>query len=260
MSAPTDADQRPNVARMYDYFLGGCHNFAADRAAAERILSIFPDTGIAAQANRHFLRRAVRYAAEQGIRQFLDIGAGLPTQGNVHEIVRQVAPDSRVVYVDVDEVAVAYARRLLPTDDRTVVVRADLRRPGELLAHPDVRTLLDLDRPVAVLLVAVLHFVTDAEDPWAAVARLREATVAGSHLVVSHLTSDGAPPLPAQQGQAVYQRSSAPLVPRTHADIRRFLDGYDLVEPGLVPVAEWRPDGEPRERVSHGYGGVGVRR
>ncbi|WP_088976919.1 SAM-dependent methyltransferase [Micromonospora coxensis] len=260
VTAPTDAEHAPNVARMYDYFLGGCHNFAADRAAAEKILEIFPDTGIAAQANRHFLRRAVRHAAEQGIRQFLDIGAGLPTQGNVHEIVRQVAPDSRVVYVDHDPVAVAYAKRLLPTDDRTVVVRADLRRPDELLAHPDVRAAVDLGRPVAVLLVAVLHFVTDAEDPYAAVARLRDATVPGSQLVLSHLTMDGAPPLPAQQGQAVYRRSSAPLVPRTHADVLRFLDGYDLVEPGLVPVAEWRPDGEPQERISHGYGGVGVRR
>ena len=256
----TDAEARPNVARMYDYYLGGCHNFAADRAAAEQILRIFPDTGVAAQANRHFLRRAVRLAAEQGVRQFLDIGAGLPTQGNVHEIVRQVAPASRVVYVDYDEVAVAYARRLLPVDDRTTVVRGDLRRPDELLAHPDVRRSIDFDRPVAVLLVAVLHFLTDAEDPYAAVARLREATAPGSQLVVSHLTLDGAPPLPAQQGTAVYQRSSAPLVPRTHAAALRFFDGYDLVEPGLVWLADWRPDGEPHSAVSHGYGGVGLRR
>ncbi|WP_436837852.1 SAM-dependent methyltransferase [Micromonospora rifamycinica] len=260
MTAPTDAEQRPNVARMYDYYLGGCHNFAADRAAAEQILRIFPDTGIAAQANRHFLRRAVRHAAELGVRQFLDIGAGLPTQGSVHEIVRQVAPDSAVVYVDYDEVAVAYARRLLPVDRRITVVRGDLRRPDELLARPDVRAVLDFDRPVAVLLVAVLHFVTDAEQPWDAVARLREATVPGSPLVVSHLTLDGAPPLPVQQGQAVYQRSSAPLLPRPHAEVLRFLDGYDLVEPGLVRVADWRPDGEPQERVSHGYAGMGLRR
>ncbi|MEV0939219.1 SAM-dependent methyltransferase [Micromonospora wenchangensis] len=260
MTAPTDAEQGPNVARMYDYYLGGCHNFAADRAAAEQILRIFPDTGIAAQANRHFLRRAVRHAAELGVRQFLDIGAGLPTQGNVHEIVRQVAPDSAVVYVDYDEVAVTHARRLLPADGRTTVVHGDLRRPDELLTHPDVRAAIDLDRPVAVLLVAVLHFVTDAEQPWDAVARLRDATVPGSPLVVSHLTTDGAPPLPTQQGRAVYQRSSAPLVPRPHADVLRFFDGYDLVDPGLVRVAEWRPDGEPRERISHGYAGMGLRR
>ncbi|MFJ6196696.1 SAM-dependent methyltransferase [Micromonospora sp. NPDC092111] len=260
MTTPTDAEQGPNVARMYDYFLGGCHNFAADRAAAEQVLRIFPDTGVAAQANRHFLRRAVRHAAELGVRQFLDVGAGLPTQGNVHEIVRQVAPDSTVVYVDYDEVAVAYARRLLPVDRRTTVVRGDLRRPDDLLAHPDVRATIDFDRPVAVLLVAVLHFVTDADDPYAAVARLRDATVPGSPLVVSHLTFDGIPPAVAQQGQAVYRRSSAPLVPRPHADVLRFFDGYDLVDPGLVQTAGWRPDGEPGDQVSHGYAGMGLRR
>ncbi|WFE37819.1 SAM-dependent methyltransferase [Micromonospora sp. WMMD998] len=257
----TEAETRPNVARMYDYYLGGCHNFAADRAAAEEILKIFPDTGVAAQTNRAFLRRAVRWAAEQGVRQFLDVGAGLPTQGNVHEVVRAVRPDARVVYVDHDEVAVAYARRLLPTDGgRTVVVRGDLRRPDELLADRAVRATLDLAEPVALLLVAVLHFVPDSDDPWAAVARLRDATAPGSLLALSHLTLDGAPPMPARAGTEIYRRSSAPLVPRTHADVARFLDGYDLVEPGLVRLADWRPDGEPRAAVSHGYGGVGVRR
>ncbi|PTA44838.1 SAM-dependent methyltransferase [Micromonospora sp. RP3T] len=257
----TAAETRPNVARMYDYYLGGCHNFAADRAAAEEILKIFPDTGVAAQTNRAFLRRAVRWAAERGVRQFLDVGAGLPTQGNVHEVVRAVNPDARVVYVDTDEVAVAYARRLLPTDGgRTVVVRGDLRRPDELLADPTLRATLDLREPVALLLVAVLHFVPDADDPWTAVARLRDATAPGSLLALSHLTLDGAPPLPARAGTEVYRRSSAPLVPRTHADVARFLDGYDLVEPGLVRLADWRPDGEPQAAVSHGYGGVGVRR
>lgn len=178
----------------------------------------------------------------------------------MHEVVRAVAPDSRVVYVDNDEVAVAYARRLLPTDGRTVVVQGDLRRPDVLLADPDVRGSIDFDQPVAVLLVAVLHFVPDADDPYAAVARLRDATAPGSMLVLSHLTMDGAPPVPAQQGQAVYRQSSAPLVPRTHAATARFFDGYDLVEPGLVRLAEWRPDGEPQPGVSHGYGGVGIRR
>ncbi|MEV0155403.1 SAM-dependent methyltransferase [Micromonospora sp. NPDC050686] len=259
-TSPTDAQARPNVARMYDYYLGGCHNFAADREAAERVLQIFPDTGVAAQTNRAFLRRAVRYAAEQGVRQFLDVGAGLPTQGTVHEVVRAVAPESRVVYVDSDEVAVAYARRLLPGDDRTAAIRGDLRRPGEILADPEVGRLIDLREPVAVLLVAVLHFVPDADDPYAAVARLRDATVPGSMLVLSHLTLDGVPPVAAAQGQAVYQRSSAPLTPRTYAETERFLAGYELVPPGLVQLAQWRPDGEPQAGVSHGYGGVGVRR
>ncbi|MCX4468918.1 SAM-dependent methyltransferase [Micromonospora sp. NBC_01655] len=259
-TAGTGAENRPNVARMYDYYLGGCHNFAVDRAAARQVLDIFPDTGVAAQTNRAFLRRAVRYAVEQGVRQFLDIGAGLPTQGNVHEVVQSVAPDSRVVYVDYDEVAVAYARRLLGDAARTVVVRGDLRRPDELLADPDVTAAIDLTRPVAVLLVAVLHFVPDADDPYAAVARLRDATAPGSHLLLSHLTLDGAPPLPAQRGREVYQQSTAQLVPRTRPEILRFFDGYELVEPGLAWLADWRPDGEPRDGVSHGFGGVGVRR
>ncbi|WP_431873888.1 SAM-dependent methyltransferase [Micromonospora marina] len=256
----TEAENRPNVARMYDYYLGGCHNFAADRAAAEEILKIFPDTGVAAQSNRAFLRRVVRWAAEQGVRQFLDIGAGLPTQGNVHEVVRAVRSDARVVYVDHDEVAVAYARRLLPVDGRTVVLQGDLRRPGELLADPALRATIDLSEPVAVLLLAVLHFVPDADDPYAAVATLRDATVPGSVLALSHLTLDGLPALPTEQGTAIYRRSSSPLVPRSRDEVARFLDGYEPVEPGLVKVADWRPDGEPRAAVSHGYGGVGVRR
>ncbi|WP_405428358.1 SAM-dependent methyltransferase [Micromonospora sp. NBC_00617] len=256
----TDVTARPNVARMYDYFLGGSNNFAADRAAAERVLEIFPGTGLAAQTNRHFLRRAVRYAAGQGVHQFLDIGAGLPTQGTVHEVVRAVAPDARVVYVDYDEVAVTYARRLLTDVPGTAVVQGDLRRPDDLLDHPQVRATLDLDRPVAVLLLAVLHFVPDDDDPWAAVARLRDATVPGSHLVLSHLTLDGVPPEVAERGQAVYRASSAPLVPRTHAETLRFFDGYDLVEPGLVETTRWRPDSEPEAGDSHGYAGVGVRR
>ncbi|MEV7329736.1 SAM-dependent methyltransferase [Micromonospora sp. NPDC093244] len=255
-----DATARPNVARMYDYFLGGSHNFAADRAAAERVLEIFPETGVAAQTNRHFLRRAVRYAAAQGVRQFLDIGAGLPTQGTVHEVVRTVAPGARVVYVDYDEVAVTYARELLTDVPGTAVVQGDLRRPDDLLAHPDVRGTLDLDRPVAVLLLAVLHFVSDADDPWAAVARLRDSTAPGSHLVLSHLTLDGIPAELAERGQAIYRNSSAPLVPRTHAETLRFFTGYDLVEPGLVETTRWRPDGEPELIDSHGYAGVGVRR
>ncbi|MEH1026356.1 SAM-dependent methyltransferase [Micromonospora profundi] len=256
----TDVTAQPNVARMYDYFLGGSHNFAVDRAAAQRVLEIFPETGAAAQTNRHFLRRAVRFAAEQGVRQFLDIGAGLPTQGTVHEVVRAVAPDSRVVYVDYDEVAVAYARELLVDVPGTAVVRGDLRRPEDLLDHPALRGTLDLDRPVAVLLLAVLHFVSDDDDPWGAVARLRDATVPGSHLALSHLTLDGIPPELAERGKAIYRNSSAPLVPRTHAETLRFFAGYDLVEPGLVETTQWRPDTEPDLVDSHGYAGVGIRR
>jgi SAM-dependent methyltransferase len=244
----------PNVARMYDYYLGGYHNFAADREAAEQILAIFPDTPAAAHGNRRFLQRAVRYLSrEAGVRQFLDIGAGLPTQGNVHEHT-----DGRVVYVDNDPVAVAQARSLVEDDERVSVALADLREPEELLADPHVSGHLDLGEPVAVLLVSILHFIPDEAGPWAIVARLRDALAPGSHLVVSHLTLDGVDAAPVQQGRQIYRRANAPIVPRTHAEVLRLFEGYDLVEPGLVHTGQWRPDPHD-EQVSHGYGGVGVK-
>ncbi|WP_238016201.1 SAM-dependent methyltransferase [Dactylosporangium sp. AC04546] len=248
----------PNVARMYDYYLGGYHNFAVDREAAEKVLAIFPDTPAAARTNRRFLQRAVRYLAEEaGIRQFLDIGAGLPTQGNVHE----VAPAGcKVVYVDNDPVAVAQARTLVEDLPDVSVALADLRDPDGLLADPHVCGHLDLTEPVAILMVSLLHFVPDDAKPGRLIAQLRDATAPGSHLVVSHLTLDGVAEAPARQGQEVYRSSTAPIVPRTRTDILRLFEGYDLVEPGLVWLGEWRPDapGGPEE-VSHGYGGVGMR-
>ena len=206
----------------------------------------------AARTNRRFMQRAVRYLTkEAGIRQFLDIGAGLPTQGNVHEHT-----DGRVVYVDNDPVAVAQARALVEDDERVAVAQADLREPEALLADPHVAGHLDLGEPVAILLVSILHFVPDEADPWGLIARLRDAVAPGSHLVVSHLTLDGVDAAPAREGTQVYRRSSAPIVPRTGTDIRRLFDGFTLVEPGLVWMGDWRP--EPGdEQVSHGYGGVG---
>ncbi|OLB79712.1 MAG: hypothetical protein AUI14_09380 [Actinobacteria bacterium 13_2_20CM_2_71_6] len=250
----------PNVARMYDYYLGGLHNLEVDRAAAEKVMKIFPDTPVAARTNRDFLRRAVRYlAAEAGIRQFLDIGSGLPTEGNVHEVAHSVAPDARVVYVDHDPVAVAYARALLTGQDRVGVVQADLRSPDDVLGAAEVRRLLDLSAPVAVLLVAVLHFQPDDADPYASVAQLRDAVAPGSHLVVSHLTLEGIPDDIVQHGREVYRQATSPIVPRSRADIGRFLDGYQLIEPGLVWLADWRPDERSRllPAASHGFGAVG---
>lgn len=249
---------RPNVARMYDYFLGGSHNVAADRAAAEKLTSVFPAAPLLAETNRHFLRRVVRHlAAEAGIRQFLDIGAGLPTQANVHEIVGAEASDSRVVYVDHDPVAVTYSRQLLAETPNTTVVQGDLRHPEELLAHPEVCHLIDFTEPVAVLLVAVLHFVPDTEDPYAAVARLRDAMAPGSHLVLSHMTMDGVSTRSSEQGQALS------LAPRSHAEVLRFFSGFDLAEPGLVWVEDWRPerpaDGPSQPGAFLAYGGVGIR-
>ncbi len=246
----------PNVARMYDYYLGGYHNFAVDREAAEKILAIFPDTPAAARTNRRFLQRTVRHLARAGVRQFLDIGTGLPTQGNVHEIT-----DGKVVYVDNDPVAVAQARSLVEGLDRVSVACADLREPEALLADPDVAGHLDFAEPVAILMVSILHFVPDEAKPGDLIARLRDATAPGSHLVVSHLTLDGVATAPAAAGQQVYRQSSAPIVPRSRLDILGLFDGYDLLEPGLVWLGDWRPDSgtEAAEQVSHGYGGVGVR-
>nr|BFE56685.1 SAM-dependent methyltransferase [Dactylosporangium thailandense] len=245
----------PNVARMYDYYLGGFHNFAADREAAEKILAIFPDTPAAAHGNRRFMQRAVRYLSrEAGVRQFLDIGAGLPTQGNVHEHT-----DGRVVYVDNDPVAVAQARSLVEGEERVSVALADLRDPEALLADPHVCGHLDLGEPVALMLVSILHFIPDEADPWSIIARLRDALAPGSHLVVSHLTLDGVDASPARQGTQVYRRSNAPIIPRTHAAIERFFDGFELVDPGLVWIGQWRP-AEGEDSTSHGYGGVGLKR
>ncbi|MFB9448859.1 SAM-dependent methyltransferase [Dactylosporangium vinaceum] len=243
----------PNVARMYDYYLGGYHNFAVDREAAEKILAIFPDTPAAARSNRRFMQRAVRHLAGRGVRQFLDIGAGLPTQGNVHEHT-----DGRVVYVDNDPVAIAQARTLVEADERVSVALADLREPEALLADPHVSGHLDLAEPVALMLVSIMHFLPDEADPWDLVARLRDAVAPGSAIVVSHLTLDGVDLEPAMQGTQVYRRSSAPIVPRTHADIERFFAGFELVDPGLVWIGEWHPiPGE--DGTSHGYGGVGIK-
>src|SRR5689334_8693366 len=178
--------ERPNVARMYDYFLGGSHNFAVDRKAAAAVLAAVPGIRALARQNRNFLRRAVQYLAHQGVRQFLDLGSGIPTVGNVHEIAQRDAPGSRVVYVDIEPVAVSHSRTLLEDNPDTAVAQLDLRRPDQVLDSPEVRDLLDLTRPVAVLAVAVLHFLPDSDDPAGVLARYRDAVAPGSRLVVSH--------------------------------------------------------------------------
>jgi len=258
---PFDIDPSiPNPARIYDALLGGKDHYSVDRKAAEAILDAAPQARQGARENRAFLQRAVRYLAREGIRQFLDIGTGLPTQGNVHQIARQVAPDARVVYVDHDPVVHAHANALLANNSpATLAVLADLREPEAILDHPGVRGLLDLARPVGVLLVAVLHFVTDAEDPAGIIARLRDAMAPGSYLVVSHATGDFHPQAGAQVTQ-VYQHASAPLVLRSREAIGRFFRGFDLVEPGLVQPAAWRPDPGPVSPSAGGfYSGVGQR-
>jgi SAM-dependent methyltransferase len=236
-----DADG-PNIARVYDYLLGGSHNFAADRAAAEEFLARWPDARQTMRVNREFLGRAVGYLAGQaGIGQFLDIGSGIPTMGNVHQIAQQASPAARVVYVDIDPVAVAHSQAILAGNDCAAAVQADLRRPGEILGHPGVLRLVDLSRPVGLLLVAVLHFIPNEGDPAGLIAELRDALAPGSYVVISHGTTDGQPRHVAEAMEH-YARTTALFRPRSHAEIAGFFAGLELIEPGLVRVPLWRPD------------------
>ncbi|MFJ7192717.1 SAM-dependent methyltransferase [Streptomyces bacillaris] len=254
----------PSVSRMYDFYLGGSHNFEVDREAARKAMEFLPGLPKIMQANRAFMRRAVRYAVDQGIDQFLDIGSGIPTFGNVHEVAQAAHPGARVAYVDHDPVAVAHSQAVLDGNDRAVIAAADLRRPKEILAHPEITGLLDLERPVALLLVAVLHFIEDADDPYGAVAELREALAPGSLVILTHAAYDG---IPLSRGEAdgtvgVYRNIRNPLIMRTHEEIAGFFEGYELVEPGLVSMPEWRPEtpqspGQEDPYAFSGFGGVG---
>ena len=233
-----------NVARIYDYWLGGKDNFEADRVAAEKVLTQLPGQRRSAVENRRFLRRAVRFlTAEAGIDQFLDIGVGLPTQGAVHEVAHEINPRSHVAYVDYDPVVVAHGNALLATPDQSVVVQADIRRPDELLANPVIRGHLDFDRPVAILLLAIMHFVTDEDDPAAVAAALRDALAPGSYLVLTTICQELLPDKEAAaRAKDVYQKAGQPITARSAAEIRGFFGDFELVEPGLVPKHAWRPE------------------
>ncbi len=259
LSEEFDLD-RPNAARVYDYFLGGSHNLAADRKLAAQVLSAIPDAALVAQANRAFLRRAVLYCVEAGIRQFLDLGSGIPTVGNVHEVAQRAAADSRVVYVDIEPVAVAHSRAILAGNDRVAVLQADVGDTERILGDPGLQRLLDLGQPVAVLMVAVLPFVSDAVDPWGIVARFRDAVSRGSYLVLSHGTADARPEDVAMLTER-YRSTSTPVTMRSRHQVERFFTGFELVDPGLVFVQQWRPDWlgevEGRPDWSSIYCGVG---
>jgi SAM-dependent methyltransferase len=229
---------------MYDYYLGGSHNFEVDREAARKAMAAFPGLPKIMQANRAFMRRAVRYAVAQGITQFLDIGSGIPTFGNVHEVAEAASERSRVVYVDNDPVAVAHSRAVLEGDDRADIAAADFLDPRGILGSEPVRRLLDLDRPVALLLVALLHFFEDKDEPYEALAELRDALAPGSLLVITHASAEGGPNTPEQARDVtdVYRRNGLVFVMRSGPEIARFFDGFPLVEPGLVALPDWRPD------------------
>ncbi|MFJ9818431.1 SAM-dependent methyltransferase [Streptomyces sp. NPDC101151] len=249
---------RPHPARIYDYLLGGKDNYEVDQRAGEELAAAAPEVRIGLQANRAFLQRAVRYVVGNGVRQILDIGTGLPTSPNVHQIAHELAPDVRVAYVDNDPIVAAHANALLSSSGATSVVLADVRDPQTVVNHPDVRRAIDFDRPVALLLVAVLHFLTDAEQPEQAVATLRDALPAGSFLVLSHATGDFAD---RRAAQAVYSKATATLNLRSRGEVERFFDGFELVEPGLAQVPFWRPDTPPPPRSEEigFYGGVAHR-
>ncbi|MGD8624164.1 MAG: SAM-dependent methyltransferase [Anaerolineae bacterium] len=233
---------KPSASRIYDYLLGGYHNFASDRQVTDQLLQLNPDMGLAAQVNRGFLRRAVTYLLSQGIDQFLDIGSGIPTVGNVHQVAQTSNPEARVVYVDVDPVAVAHSQAILVDNPRATAIRADVRQPETILAHDEVQRLLDFERPIGLLMVALLHYVVGDEIAYPVVSTLRAAMTPGSYLVVAHslLELQGG-----DKGEQVAEtfRAASNSQYRTEAQIRRFFGDWDLVEPGLVYTPLWRPEG-----------------
>ncbi|MGH3326256.1 MAG: SAM-dependent methyltransferase [Streptomycetales bacterium] len=247
---------RPSTARMYDYWLGGKDHYAVDREAAEKVLAVFPQASWLALANRRFLVRAVRYCAQRGIDQFVDIGAGIPTMPNVPEVARKINPDTRVVGVDKDPVVVVHNRALVATDEHIGTVEGDIRRPLEILADPEFNAVIDLNRPVAMLLVAILHFVRDEEDPAGIVRYLAHHTAPGSYVVISAATSTGTPAETIEQIEQVYRGATEPVIFRPEAHIRSWFDPFHLVTPGLVEVQGWRPDVAERRTDVRIVGGV----
>ncbi|QLY27639.1 SAM-dependent methyltransferase [Nocardia huaxiensis] len=241
--APEGVDMtQASPARMYDALLGGSHNFEIDRRAAEMGKSLVPDLPRVALSNRAFLRRAVRFLADAGVRQFLDVGSGIPTAGNVHEVAQEIDPSIRVLYVDIDPVAVAHARAILAGNDRATAVEADLRKPADLLERVRETGLIDFEQPVGVLMFAVLHLLGDEDRPGEVVSALHAAVPSGSWLALSHLTSSTRPEDAAKLGANAANESKIGIHFRAQDAITAFFDGWDLVEPGVVELPSWRPE------------------
>jgi SAM-dependent methyltransferase len=262
--APPSIDlDHPNAARIYDYLLGGACNFAQDRAFAQKLLELIPDAECAARNNRAFLRRAVRYCITQGIRQFLDLGSGIPTVGNVHEVAQEMDPECRVLYVDIEPVAVAHRELILEDNDRAGALRADLCDVDTVLTAAASSPILDFGQPIAALVTSVLQFVPDAAQPHRVVAEYVRAVQPGSFLVLSHATT-GVPVQRRDEIADLYNKSRMRWVGRTHDQISAFFAGTELVEPGLVWTPQWRPD-SPEDLTDHPerslfYAGVGRKR
>jgi S-adenosyl methyltransferase len=262
--APVGIDvHRPSIARVYDCLLGGFHNFTSDREHVDRIRDLMPDVVQMARANRAFLTRAVRFCLRAGIRQFLDLGSGIPTAGNVHEVAQALDPEARVVYVDSDPVAVAHSEAILGANERAAAIQADLREPKSILQDPAVHRLLDFDRPAALIMVAVLHFIPDADDPAGLIDQFAGPLAAGSLLVLSHGTTDGPPRAQMDQVEQVSRQTvAAGATSRSRAEVLPLFDGFELVPPGLTWAARWVPPGQDAappgsEQVFGNYAGVG---
>jgi SAM-dependent methyltransferase len=253
--------ERPSAARIYDYLLGGFHTFEVDRAAAQKITGLLPDMPLYMRTNRTFLRRIVRFLTDQGIDQFLDLGSGIPTVGNVHEIAQQANPSARVVYVDNEPVAVTHSSTILEDNPKATVIQADIRQPEVILGHPETQRLLDFNKPTAVLLLSVLLFVTD-EEAYRVVRSMREALVSGSYISISHPTDDDTPPDEGEQAKKLYAAMGTPVRVRSYNEVEKFFEGLELLEPGLVYVPLWRPEGPDDlflkdPELSAYYAGVG---
>lgn len=240
--ASDDVDmEHPSIARVYDYYLGGSHNFAVDRRLARRVIEVWPELPAISQANRAFLRRSVRHLIRAGITQFLDIGSGIPTEGNVHEVVQIASPETRVVYVDLDPVAVAHSRTNVSGNHCVDAVQADLRDVAAIFDDPRVQQLIDPTQPIGVLMVAILHFVPNEADAANIVAQYRKMMAPGSYLVVSHASHVGRPDQ-VESLTELYRQTVAPLTMRSRPQVEGLLGGFDLVPPGVVFLPLWRPD------------------
>ncbi|MEU6572484.1 SAM-dependent methyltransferase [Streptomyces sp. NPDC046805] len=256
----------PHSARMYDYYLGGKDNYPVDREAAEAVLSVLPNARIIARSTREFMHRATRWFAAQGIRQFLDIGTGIPTEPNLHQVAQREAPESRVVYVDHDPIVLAHADALLRSapEGRTAYLHGDVYAPEHILGSPELERTLDLSQPVALSMNALFHFIPDEDDPVGIIRRMIKPLAPGSYLSLTHGTADFLDPEAAARARAVYQKGGIPAVTRNKTEFEALFAGLEPVEPGIVPAYRWHPDGPPRkdetDETTSIYGGVAIKR
>lgn len=250
----------PNVARMFDYYLGGKDNYPADREAARLVLGAAPDVPLAALENREFLKRAVSFLTrESGIRQFVDIGPGLPTQANIHQLAQQVNAATRIAYVDNDPIVLTHSRSLLHHVPGVTIIDGDLRDPERILSNPALRAVIDFSEPIALCMSLVLHFIPASDDPYGIVARLRNELCPGSFIVLSHVTADGRDADTLTMITDAYNDATAPLIMRSRAEVTGFFAGFEMVEPGIVFLSQWRPTAEyyAQGGTRWAYAGVG---